>query len=480
MRRQQNSISACSGKTWAILIIVALSLVRAGAVHLLQGQSTTILINGLIEERPSLTNSTCQEIGEVLVRFQSDLLLPTETIRIELFESGEAEVPFSSMDRSGLGNGTGALGTFIISQWQDLHGVVRLTMLSGSVNVNEVYVSIQNSTCGVSTNTVDSPTPPRIECPSPAEVDCTNNTPLVVTVENLSGDPATVWWNVDGVTVQTNFISAATNELAFLSALPLGLHNVIIVASNALFGTLCATDVTVVDRSPPVLLCPPNPVVEFVDETGAQVGFTVETGDCDTNVVVTSVPPSGSVFPIGSTVVQSSATDTATNLTQCEFTVTVLGARGVISNLVAELTLLHDTQTERIQRRRLEIAIERLNDALESDVFLDETHLARPGGGTSFRQHQRVYSRLRQWMRRARDPVLEEVAQNAIDRMLRADRLLAAVAIQDATNAGGVATRIAAAKVDLATGDLNDLRGREPRALANYRAAWIKAGRAVR
>jgi hypothetical protein len=469
----------------AVLLVAAFSLARANAVHLVQGQSVTINIGGLVEERPRLTNSTCQEVAEALVRLRGDFLLPGEVIRMELFENSEAEAPFMTMDRTGLGQGTGAVGTYINTYWQDMQGVMRLTMLSGSVNVDSIYVTIQNNGCGHWTNTIDSPTPPIVDCLDTAVVDCAHDTPLVVDVEDLSGEALTVWWLVNGVAKQTNFIPGVgvgvnSAEVTFVPALPLGQYDVTVLVSNSVSGTTCSTLLTVADLSQPAIFCPPNQVVEFVDALGAPVVFTTEVMDCDTNLTVVSVPTSGSTFPIGTNLVRTTATDGSSNVAACEFTITVLGARGTLSNIVAKLTAIHELETDAKQQRRLADALESLREALESNLFLDETHLRRPAGGKVFRQHQRAYRKLAQWMRSEQDPILIDLVQNCLARLLRSDRLLASVAIRDAVDAEGNATQIAAAQVKLAQGDLAVLRERQTRAIADYRTAWLRAGRAVR
>lgn len=473
------------GHTFVVMLVVALSLARVAAVQLFQGQSVTMNLSGLLQERPNLPGNTCQEIGEVLVRFRGDLLLPGDSIRIELFENSTGETPFSSMDHSGLGQGNAELGTYLFAQWQDLQGVIRLRMLAGSVNVDSVYVSIQNNGCGRSTNTFDSPTPPTISCPGTAVVDCALNTPLVVTVGDLSGEALTVRWLVNGLVKHTNFIpgvavGVTSAQVAFLPVLELGQYQVTALVSNSSSGAACSTVLTVADLAPPTLFCPSNQVLEFVSALGAAAEFNIEAVDCDTNVAVVSVPASGSVFPIGTNVVRTTATDGATNGAGCEFTITVLGARGVLSNLVTELTALRATETDEKQQRRLDDALERLNDTLKPGRFLNETHVARREGSKVFRQHQRAVRKLVLWMKRERDPELDARMRNFIERLLRVDRLLASVAIQDAADAEGNATRIARAQVDLAKGDLAALRGREAQGIAHYRSAWLHAGRAVR
>ena len=76
------------GQIFTVVLVVALTLVRAAAVHLLQGESVTMNLSGLLQERPNLPRNTCQEIGEVLVRF-GDAVRKDQTLF--LIESPEAE-----------------------------------------------------------------------------------------------------------------------------------------------------------------------------------------------------------------------------------------------------------------------------------------------------------------------------------------------------------------------------------------------------
>jgi uncharacterized repeat protein (TIGR01451 family) len=79
------------------------------------------------------------------------------------------------------------------------------------------------------------------------------------------------------------------------------------------------------DVQPPVISCPADLVVSNdLGQCGATVGFTVTAVDDHDGVVpVVSTPPSGSVFPLGVTVVTNTATDASGNTSRCNFTVTV-------------------------------------------------------------------------------------------------------------------------------------------------------------
>jgi len=78
------------------------------------------------------------------------------------------------------------------------------------------------------------------------------------------------------------------------------------------------------------------------------VAYTVTASDlCDTNVLVSCTPPSGSLFPLGTTTVACTATDDASNQSTCTFTVTIRDttppAIVCSSNLVRECTGLSGT-----------------------------------------------------------------------------------------------------------------------------------------
>ena len=103
-----------------------------------------------------------------------------------------------------------------------------------------------------------------------------------------------------------------------------------------------ATEPPEEDTTPPVLTVPDNMVVEATSPLGAKVNYTVtaqdnvdgnatleEDGttvtqdDVGGNITISCEPPSGSVFPIGDTEVECSATDEAGNTGTESFTVTV-------------------------------------------------------------------------------------------------------------------------------------------------------------
>ena len=79
------------------------------------------------------------------------------------------------------------------------------------------------------------------------------------------------------------------------------------------------------DVTPPTVGCPVDFEVTCASALGKMVSFMVTaTDDQDPAPAIVSTPASGSVFPVGSTMVTSTATDNAGNISVCQFTVTVL------------------------------------------------------------------------------------------------------------------------------------------------------------
>lgn len=83
-------------------------------------------------------------------------------------------------------------------------------------------------------------------------------------------------------------------------------------------------NVKIMDPSPVTLQCPPDLTVPCQNGQGAVVHFEARAFTTyETNVSVVSTPPSGSFFPVGTTVVTNVATSLAGNTAVCTFTVTV-------------------------------------------------------------------------------------------------------------------------------------------------------------
>ena len=107
------------------------------------------------------------------------------------------------------------------------------------------------------------------------------------------------------------------------STFPVGTTTVTATASDTCGNSqMCSFTVTVY---PPLsIACPSNIVAAASGPSGATVFFNVNaSGGCSPPPFVTANPPSGSTFPVGTTTVFATASDTCGDSTNCSFTVTV-------------------------------------------------------------------------------------------------------------------------------------------------------------
>ncbi len=113
---------------------------------------------------------------------------------------------------------------------------------------------------------------PVVACPTNSQSECGQLSQLAVTVSDPDGDALQVVWLVNGTAIQTNSVPAsqppADATVTFSAIMPLGTNTVTVVATDSAGNSAsCATTVTVVDTTPPVIrsvvaspntLWPPN------------------------------------------------------------------------------------------------------------------------------------------------------------------------------------------------------------------------------
>jgi Tol biopolymer transport system component len=99
--------------------------------------------------------------------------------------------------------------------------------------------------------------------------------------------------------------------------------------------------VTVRDTTPPALTPPGDISVDAAGPDGKSVSFGVSASDLvDGPVPVTCTPASGSMFPIGVTLVDCSASDNAANMARVSFNVSVRGAPDQVAALRTQVAAL--------------------------------------------------------------------------------------------------------------------------------------------
>jgi hypothetical protein len=78
------------------------------------------------------------------------------------------------------------------------------------------------------------------------------------------------------------------------------------------------------DTTPPLITCRSDTTVVTCDPDGAVVEFSISaTDNCSDAPVISCSPASGSLFPVGTTTVNCTATDNASNVSSCSYDVTV-------------------------------------------------------------------------------------------------------------------------------------------------------------
>jgi hypothetical protein len=291
------------------------------------------------------------------------------------------------------------------------------------------------------------------------------------------GDKLTYAWTSDCPGATLDNPGSATPVLTVNSSpgCLVNCHVTLTVTDSAGATNSATANVTVHDTTPPTVICPTNMVLEFADENGAVANFVVGASDVCSSLILTISPASGSVFPIGTTTVTATATDFCGNTNSCSFTVEVLGARGVKQHVLDELVALHVPMRHGADAYKLELAIEFLTASLDPALWVDQTHVAAVNGGMVFQREKQTVEKLQQVIKSKRSEILKATLQNFIDRLLRSDRLLAVVAINEAIAAGGNPMGIALAQKELARGDAYAAAGRLSDAIEGYRIAWMHA-----
>ena len=134
--------------------------------------------------------------------------------------------------------------------------------------------------------------------------------------------PATTSYKFTGATSGSN---SGTGTGATFNK---GTTTVTVTATNACGTVSCTFTVTVIDNEKPVVACPLNQTLSPATLAGTVVTYTTPAVSDNCPGVGTPVrtagPPSGSIFPIGTTIVSYKVTDASGNVGTCSFTVTVI------------------------------------------------------------------------------------------------------------------------------------------------------------
>lgn len=255
-----------------------------------------------------------------------------------------------------------------------------------------------------------------------------------------------------------------------------GVHLITVTAIDlATNSTQRTVALTVLDPTPPGMVCPPDLSLEFENEAGAVATFSIGTSNT-CSVVARTTPPSGSVFPIGTNRVVARAQNAAGQEAQCTFTVTILGAHSVLKNVWIDVGALASSNAlAKVDRERLGQARTHLAALLAAEFWLDETHLQRRGGDEVFNQGRDAVQAFQDLLKNKRSEIPDARVEGLAQRIVKSERLLAAVEIQDASHAGVAPKKLREAQAELAKGDEAAGGGKPGPAIEHYQHAWKRA-----
>jgi hypothetical protein len=213
---------------------------------------------------------------------------------------------------------------------------------------------------------------PTITCPAPIIV---NNTPgQCSAVVNFAP-------KAEGMCPDVTATSMPASGTAF----GVGTTSVSSTATSASVpgSSSCTFTVTVKDAEGPQITCPAPMVIDATSPLGATTTYApVATDNCSV-ASVTSDPPSGSLFAIGTTTVNSTAQDPAGHQASCSFTIHVKGAAEQLDDLATAVkTLAADPGTIASLLAKLDAALASVSGQDQAAcgilaAFIDEVNAKR-------------------------------------------------------------------------------------------------------
>jgi hypothetical protein len=154
------------------------------------------------------------------------------------------------------------------------------------------------------------------------------------------------------------------------------------------------------------------------------------------------------------------------------------GARGMLTEVLTGLTTVRASVTDRNTGQQLDRAIAHLADALDARLWDDENHLNPETGESVFRESQKTIEILCRLLNTTSANLPDATLNSFIERVVKASRLLALIAVEDAIEAGIPKSRLQQAQRFLARGDASSQINPCGKGLEDYGNAWKTLNRA--
>lgn len=222
-----------------------------------------------------------------------------------------------TLDGTGSTPGTGTISSYTWKEGATTLGTgatLAISLSSGSHNVTLTVVDTGGGSDSddVVVDIVDT-TAPIITVPG--------SNPMTVECHSSFSDPGAT--ATDGCAGSVSVTASGTVD----ADVP-GTYTIAYSATDGANTATASRTVNVVDTVAPTINCPPN-IVAILPPNSMATSMVVNypavtaTDSCSSSVTVNSSPASGSIFPVGTTTINTTASD-GTNTSSCSFTVTVL------------------------------------------------------------------------------------------------------------------------------------------------------------
>jgi hypothetical protein len=282
--------------------------------------ATTTLYSIPAAQGTDLSNYTFKASNMFGSAFSSNAVLSFTPPPTAVGPTNSTACPNGTATFSTTPSGAGPFGYLWIKDGNPLTTQTNSVLVVSPVNAGSAgqYCVLITDACGNSikpcaTLTVGDFTPPVLTCPTNIIVECKGGTGTQVS------------YGV-GITDNCDPKPTLTCNPPSGSFFPFGASTVFCSGVDASGNSnFCSFQVTVVDTTPPVVFCPPDRTVAATSTTGTRVFYSARVSDsCDPNPTVNCLPASGSLFPLGTTVVNCFGKDASGNSNSCSFNINVL------------------------------------------------------------------------------------------------------------------------------------------------------------